>query len=114
MVLFIDTSTRQKIFFRLTTKDKVFEKLIESEIANSQQILPEMEIFLNEHGFSYTDLTALKVHTGPGSFTGIRVGIITAQTLSLLLHIPLNDLPPGSLPPIDYGKDIWNLDSNDR
>ena len=36
------------------------------------------------------DITEIEVHTGPGSFTGLRVGIAVATTLGKLLNIPVN------------------------
>lgn len=37
-----------------------------------------------------SDITEIQVKTGPGSFTGLRVGVSVAKTLGKLLHIPVN------------------------
>lgn len=47
------------------------------------------EEFLNECGAKWSDITAIGVVVGPGSFTGIRMGIAYAKGLSLGLNIPV-------------------------
>ena len=49
----------------------------------------ECEKFLAQHDVKWSDLTAIGVVVGPGSFTGIRLGIAYAKGLSLGLNIPL-------------------------
>lgn len=77
--------------------------------STSQLLYQEIESWLKKQDKQLTDITEIELFTGPGSFTGLRVGAIVAQTLSLLLNIPINKLPPGSLPKITYGEDKWNL-----
>jgi tRNA threonylcarbamoyl adenosine modification protein YeaZ len=43
---------------------------------------------LKQSGINYPDLGAIAVSTGPGSFTGVRVGVSTARGLALALKIP--------------------------
>ncbi len=49
----------------------------------------ECERFLSENGAKWSDLTAIGVITGPGSFTGIRLGIAYAKGLAMGLNIPV-------------------------
>lgn len=52
--------------------------------------LPDaVENFLQEHNTKWTDLTAIGIITGPGSFTGIRLGIAYAKGLGIGLNIPV-------------------------
>jgi tRNA threonylcarbamoyladenosine biosynthesis protein TsaB len=108
--IYIDSSNRNVLHIRLTAGDHMWEKTVNSTIHNSQQILPQLDILLQDAGIALADITDIHVQTGPGSFTGIRVGVITAQTLSVVLNIPINGLPAGSLPELNYGPDIWNLE----
>lgn len=52
-------------------------------------LIPFIEEVLETAGKTFQDLEALAVTIGPGSFTGIRVGLATAKGLSLALKIPL-------------------------
>ena len=52
-----------------------------------------VENFLNQNGAKWSDLTAIGVVTGPGSFTGIRLGIAYAKGLGLGLNIPVIPIP---------------------
>ena len=45
--------------------------------------------FLQEHNTKWTDLTAIGIVVGPGSFTGIRLGIAYAKGLAIGLKIPV-------------------------
>lgn len=49
----------------------------------------EVEKFLGENNLSWKDLTAVGVVVGPGSFTGIRLGIAYAKGLGIGLNIPV-------------------------
>mgnify|MGYP001775762080 CR=1 FL=1 len=49
----------------------------------------ECERFLRENGATWSDLTAIGVVVGPGSFTGIRLGIAYAKGLAIGLNIPI-------------------------
>lgn len=52
-----------------------------------------LESFLEVHKLSYQDLTCLAVTTGPGSFTGLRIGIAAVRGLALALNIPVIGVP---------------------
>ena len=49
----------------------------------------ETEKFITECGASWSDISAIGVVTGPGSFTGIRLGIAYAKGLAIGLNIPI-------------------------
>ena len=54
----------------------------------AQDLIPLTINFLDTHFVSFKDLSGLVVCTGPGSFTGIRIGLAAAQGWSLALNIP--------------------------
>jgi tRNA threonylcarbamoyladenosine biosynthesis protein TsaB len=45
---------------------------------------------LRKNNFEVKDIKEIEVNTGPGSFTGLRVGISVANTLGFVLKIPVN------------------------
>ena len=56
----------------------------------SDSVLPLIEQLLSEHALQTSDITDIRVAIGPGSFTGLRVGLSVANTLGLLLSVPVN------------------------
>jgi tRNA threonylcarbamoyl adenosine modification protein YeaZ len=48
-----------------------------------------VEKFITDNGVKFSDLTAIGIVVGPGSFTGIRIGIAYAKGLSIGLNIPV-------------------------
>ncbi len=86
MKLFIDTSNSEKIIVGLDeerfTADARKEK--------SQKLLLFINEVLNKKGKKIKDVTEIEVNTGPGSFTGLRVGLSVASTIGWVLDIPVN------------------------
>lgn len=90
MKLYIDTSDRDKIVLKLG--DKEFES--DSKVKSSQRLLPFIDEVLAREKKKLTDLTAIEVHTGPGSFTGLRIGVSVANALGWTLGIKVNGKNP--------------------
>ncbi len=74
------------------------------------RILNDIDALLAEAGLAQADVDRIVVGTGPGSYTGLRMGLITARTLSFALAVPLAGVStlaalaagsPGALPVID-------------
>ncbi|MBI4594828.1 MAG: tRNA (adenosine(37)-N6)-threonylcarbamoyltransferase complex dimerization subunit type 1 TsaB, partial [Candidatus Tectomicrobia bacterium] len=59
------------------------------KISLSQELLPSINLILSNSGLNIHDICCLAVATGPGSFTGLRIGICTAKALALALQIPI-------------------------
>ncbi|MEK7605265.1 MAG: tRNA (adenosine(37)-N6)-threonylcarbamoyltransferase complex dimerization subunit type 1 TsaB [Patescibacteria group bacterium] len=97
IVLSIDTSHHNKLIVSLTKdgEKKVFEEAFDYH--KSQGVLPLVEKTLKKEGLEFSDLTGIEVNTGPGSFTGLRVGVTIANTLATILQIPLNGKTVGEL-----------------
>ena len=53
-----------------------------------QNLTPQIGQVLSDAGISVDDLSAIAVANGPGSFTGIRIGVSTARALSQVKGIP--------------------------
>jgi tRNA threonylcarbamoyladenosine biosynthesis protein TsaB len=55
----------------------------------ADQLLTKITELLNQHGYAWSDLKGLIVFTGPGSFTGLRIGATVANTIAFTKNIPI-------------------------
>jgi tRNA threonylcarbamoyladenosine biosynthesis protein TsaB len=55
----------------------------------SAQLVPQIAALLAKHGFSKTDIDGFAVVSGPGSFTGVRVGLAAIKALAEVLQKPI-------------------------
>jgi len=55
----------------------------------SAQLVPQIAVLLAKHGFSKTDIGGFAVVSGPGSFTGVRVGLAAIKALAEVLEKPI-------------------------
>lgn len=62
---------------------------IEGRESRNEKLLPAIEWALGEAGMKRTDVRLLAVTRGPGSFTGVRIGLATAEGLALALAVPI-------------------------
>jgi tRNA threonylcarbamoyl adenosine modification protein YeaZ len=63
-------------------------KVLDLGKGHAEHLMAVIEEALEKSGKTYTDLSAIAVSIGPGSFTGLRVGVATARGLALALKIP--------------------------
>lgn len=88
LVLAFDTAT-PAVTAALHDGDRV---LAESTTIDARRhgelLIPTVEAVLHEAGASLRDVTAIVAGAGPGPYTGLRVGLMTAQGLSLALGVP--------------------------
>jgi tRNA threonylcarbamoyladenosine biosynthesis protein TsaB len=74
----------------ITAGNTLLASLTEPERARQvERLFPMIEQALQQTGIGYGDLDALAVTTGPGSFTGVRIGIAAAKGLRLVTGLPL-------------------------
>jgi len=100
MKLFIDTSSSEKIIVGLD--EKKFET--EAKKGASQRLLPFIVELIEKKRKKLEDIKEIEINTGPGSFTGLRVGVSVANALGWALGIPVNgkDLKKGEVVDIKY------------
>jgi len=55
----------------------------------SAQLIPQVSALLAKHGYNKSDLAAFAVVSGPGSFTGLRVGLAAIKALAEVLREPI-------------------------
>lgn len=95
--LSIDTSQTNSVFVKLQKGQKIITSISKKNKPNSQVLLPLIEDILKKNKIKFLDLCAIYVNQGPGSFTGLRVGIAVANSLSFYLKLPINDKLPGMI-----------------
>lgn len=89
-LLAIDTATATIVVAAGTTDGRLLaSKAFEGRYRHSQELLPAVSALIDEAGLRLPDLVAVVVGTGPGAFTGLRVGIATAKTLAHELGRPV-------------------------
>lgn len=89
MILAINTAS-EKNSIALFEKDRIeVEVLWESYQTQSRELLPAIDQLLKKNHFDLSDLTAIAVFAGPGSYTGLRVGISVANAISWSKNIPV-------------------------
>jgi tRNA threonylcarbamoyladenosine biosynthesis protein TsaB len=60
---------------------------------HSQRLVPLIDSLFRETGFARSELAGLAVSCGPGSFTGLRIGITLAKTLALATGVKIVAVP---------------------
>lgn len=87
-ILGIDTSTK-KANVCLEYNNKIIDKSIDNEITHSEKLLPLVDDVLKSENTSPKGIDYLACCTGPGSFTGIRIGIATVKAFAKTLNAPI-------------------------
>jgi tRNA threonylcarbamoyladenosine biosynthesis protein TsaB len=93
MLLALDTSTRTVGLALYDGVRVLSESVWISHDYHTVELAPAVQETLNKSGVEISDLEALGVAIGPGSFTGLRIGLALAKGLALVRHIPLIGIP---------------------
>lgn len=65
------------------------EYALDVPTTHSQRLLKQLELIRQEVGVEWPELAGLAVSLGPGSFTGLRIGLSVAKGLALAVGLPL-------------------------
>src|SRR5690242_15227859 len=105
MILFIDTSDFNGVHFALIRPDGSIQQH-SSQLAYNQSYKTAelLQKFLTKHKVKPKDLSRIIVCSGPGSFTGIRVGVALAQSFGFALGITVVAIKKSQVP-----KDLQKL-----
>lgn len=89
-ILNIETSTKNcSVALAKDGETIVCNEIAEEGYSHAERLHVFIETSLQEAGISYKDLTAIAVSQGPGSYTGLRIGVSAAKGLCYALGIPL-------------------------
>lgn len=88
-VLAIDTSNKTLSVAIVKDEGMIVEQTVPDTLQHSVKLMPAIQEVLQESQVSMQELTGVIVAKGPGSYTGLRIGVTVAKTLAKTLHIPL-------------------------
>ena len=94
-ILACDTSNRACSVCLWDNNAAVDTRFRNDGLTHSQTFMPMMHDLMEKNGASYEDLDLLACTVGPGSFTGIRIGVSAVKTMALVLEkpaVPLSSL----------------------
>ena len=89
MLLAFDTATPFVTVAVHDGSEVLVEVRSERAMKHGEQLAPLIVQAMREAGIVRQDLTAIAVGVGPGPYTGLRVGLVTARTLGFVLEIPV-------------------------
>lgn len=88
MKLFIDTAT--EVLHVALYNDELYDSHQHiGKNDHSKTLMVEIEELLFRNNVDVKELTEIIVGEGPGSYTGVRIGVVVAKTLAVFLNIPL-------------------------
>ena len=89
-ILHIDTTTKKcSVALALDGELMIQKELLSEEFSHSEQLHPFIEEVLKESGLKSSSLSAIAISKGPGSYTGLRIGVAAAKGLCFALDLPL-------------------------
>ncbi len=88
-VLGIDTSTSCGSVGLIDDESILSEYLLNIPVTHSERLLGTIELILKEARFALEDLDGWAISLGPGSFTGLRIGVSTVKGLALATQKPV-------------------------
>jgi len=91
-VLAVETSTLSG-GAALLDERVVGEYMLDVRVTHSERLMTAIDQLLGDAGWTVRDLEGIAVTVGPGSFTGLRVGLSTVKGLALALAIPVAAVP---------------------
>jgi tRNA threonylcarbamoyladenosine biosynthesis protein TsaB len=92
-ILAADTSTSVNTVAVCDGDRVLAETIVECGRSHSERLIDTVDWILEQAGLKLGDLDALAVTIGPGSFTGVRVGVATWKGLALGARLPLVPVP---------------------
>ena len=92
LILAADTSTRTSMVV-VGHQDSLAVSRRDVQHRHGSHLLEQIDEVLVAAGVTLDDITALAVGTGPGSFTGLRVGVAAIKTIAYARDLPLVGQP---------------------
>ena len=91
--ILIDTSTERGIIALSMNGEEVFRQELPFGLNQSKFLLPLLSKVLNDFSLQGTNIESIGVGVGPGSYTGIRIGVSVSQAFAYAWKVPLIEIP---------------------
>lgn len=92
-ILGIDTSTKYLGIAVANENSILAEHRGEGALRHSQDFIPNIDVLLKKINASLKDIDCFAISIGPGSFTGLRVGVSLVKGLSIVTNVPIVAVP---------------------
>lgn len=92
-ILAIETTGPKSSVALLMENGEIFQENRGKELSHLQSLIPMIDDLLEKCQLSIDDITHIAVSQGPGSFTGIRIGMATGKALAQALNLPCISVP---------------------
>ncbi len=89
LILAIDTATMVSSVAVADEKKLLAELTVQTRLTHSETLLPHIQQVLQMAGVEKKQLSAVAISLGPGSFTGLRIGLAAAKAIAYGLNIPI-------------------------
>ena len=87
-ILAVDTSATAASVAIAEENKLIGEFSINTALTHSQTLMPMVDELLNNTGLSVNDIDAVAVNAGPGSFTGVRIGVAAVKGIAFPKNLP--------------------------
>lgn len=109
-ILSIDTSSKICSVSILEDNNVIIEKNIDDMATHSQKLMPMIDNILSELNMKLTDFDLFSCSIGPGSFTGVRIGVSTIKAFCDVTNVPVTGV--SSLEGLAYNTLSSNIKNN--
>lgn len=93
LILSLDTSTLVSSVALAEHDCLLAELTLQTHKTHSERLMPHIAELVEKADKKKTDIQAIAVSIGPGSFTGLRIGLATAKALAYALKVPIVGVP---------------------
>ncbi|MCH5202960.1 MAG: tRNA (adenosine(37)-N6)-threonylcarbamoyltransferase complex dimerization subunit type 1 TsaB, partial [Oscillospiraceae bacterium] len=87
-ILGIDSSAKTASVGIVEDNNVIDELLINKGLTHSETLVPMIDEILNRNNLTIDDIDAFAVNNGPGSFTGVRIGVAVVKGLAFQKNKP--------------------------
>lgn len=87
-LLAVDTSATAASVAVAEENKLIGEFSINTALTHSQTLMPMVDVLLKNTGLSVNDINAVAVNAGPGSFTGVRIGVAAVKGIAFPKNLP--------------------------